>query len=246
MIVVYHLFGLVTARYHLDRDGFYLRWGLVRVQIPIGSIPEVTLGGEAEGPLRPGLGFWWPGCVVGGIEDEKLGPVELFATTGKDGVILISNDSGYLAISPQDVQAFQQSFKDAVQLGSLEEIPAVSQRPDFFSARLWADLIARTLILLGLIGFLSLLGYVAFRLPRLPEEIPFGFDVFGNPAALVPPPRLLLLPLVGGVFWLTDLLVGAWYYRREEQPAVAYSVWLVALLLGGLLWGAVLQLLASV
>jgi hypothetical protein len=33
--VVYRLFGLLTSRYRIDRDGFYLHWGSGAEQVPL-------------------------------------------------------------------------------------------------------------------------------------------------------------------------------------------------------------------
>ncbi|TET36944.1 MAG: hypothetical protein E3J69_03080, partial [Anaerolineales bacterium] len=35
MVVGYRLYGLIAARYYLDRDGFFLQWGSAIEQIPI-------------------------------------------------------------------------------------------------------------------------------------------------------------------------------------------------------------------
>jgi hypothetical protein len=246
LIVVYRLFGLASAKYVLDRDGFHIRWGFAFEQIPLSAIERILEGKAIPSALRPNLGFWWPGCMVGERDVEGLGRVEFFATAGSESQIVLLLKDRSLAISPADVEAFQQAFVDAVRMGSLNEVPIESQRPDFFSARLWADPLARVLILVGLIFILGLLGYLAYRASTLPAEVPFGFDVTGEPDTFAPPTRLLLLPIAGGICWLLDLIAGAWLYRREEDRKMAYVIWGVGALLGGLLWGAVIHLLMAI
>jgi hypothetical protein len=246
LIVGYRLLGLVSARYVLDRDGFYLRWGFAYEQIPISAITRIEDGKEFSPNLKPRLGFWWPGCMVGERDVEGLGRVEFFATTGPEGQVVLLFQDRSLAISPSNVEAFRQAFVEAVRMGSLDELTFESQRPDFFSARLWADYLARALIVSSLVLILGLLGYLAYRVSGLPSQVPFGFDVAGSPDTFVPPTRLLLLPIVGGFCWLMDLIAGAWLYRREGNRSMAYVVWGVGTLLSGLLWGAIIHLLLAV
>jgi uncharacterized membrane protein len=92
---------------------------------------------------------------------------------------------------------------------------------------------------------LLLLGYLVVRAPSLPAQVPFGFDPSGAPDPMAPPGRLLLLPMIGGLCWLADLVVGAWIYRRDQDRPLAYAMWAAAVLVGGLLWGATFHLLAA-
>jgi hypothetical protein len=109
---------------------------------------------------------------------------------------------------------------------------------------MWNDQLARGLVLAGLVLDLLLLGFLAVRAPALSGNVPFGFDPSGVPGPMVPPGRLLLLPLIAGFCWLGDLGLGAWLYRREREKPFAYAAWGTAVLVGGLFWGATLQLLA--
>jgi hypothetical protein len=148
-------------------------------------------------------------------------------------------------ISPPDPEACQNAFIETARMGSLELIPEGSRRPDFLFTRLWDDRLARALILGGLTLPVLLLSFLALRAPGLPEQVPFGFDPMGAPDPLAPPGRLLLLPLIGGLCWLADLVIGLWLYRRDRDRPLSYALWGAAIVVGGLLWGAALQLLAA-
>ena len=245
LLILYRLYGLLTAQYSLNRDGFYLRWGISTDQIPIAAIEQVSLQTQHPEVTRPKLGVWWPGCVVGQSETTDYGLVEFFTASNSKGNVMIHLDDRIIVISPPDVPDFIQAFSEIVQMGSLEEIPEHSQRPDFFSARLWADRYARGLILVGLVLILALLAYLAYRVSSLPSLVPFGFDQDGVPDLFVPPARLLLLPLVGGGFWLADLVIGSWLHRRERNRPIAYLVWGMGVLLVSMLWGAVINLITT-
>ncbi len=241
-LVSYRIYGLITARYRLDREGFYLTWGLAYEQIPVAEIQSVELASATYENLTPEFTFRWPGCVVGHLDQDAV--VEFFSTQTAEGIVLLTSNERTLAISPSDPEGFQKQFVDTARMGSLDAIPAVSQRPDFILARMWNDFRARILVLSGIAISLLLFGYLALRASSLPPSVPFGFDPMGNPDPFAPPGRLLLLPMIGVFCWFLDLLTGVWVYRRNEDHPLAYAIWAVAIIVGGLLWGATLHLLA--
>jgi hypothetical protein len=245
LVVAYRLYGLLSARYRLDRDGFYLVWGQAMEQIPLSMVKSVEVAAQAGASPRPAVGLWWPGCVVGRARSVDHTVLEFFATSLRDRLVFVETDVGRLAISPPDPPAFSQAFVDATRMGSLEQIQAISRRPDYFSSRMWNDRLARGLLLGGLILDLLLLGFLAVRAPALAGSVPFGFLPGGVPGPMVPPGRLMLLPLIAGLCWLGDLALGAWLYRKDREKPIAYAVWASALIVGGLFWGATLQLLAT-
>jgi Bacterial PH domain len=244
IVVAYRLFGLLTASYQVDRDGIRLRWGLAVEQVALVDVAEVRVPDPGTMRLRPGSGIWWPGCVVGRRVVQDLGTVEFFASTGAAGMLLLRLHDRWVAISPGDRDGFRQAYVDMIRMGSLERIPAIRLRPDFLFNRLWADRWARALVLAGLALCLLLLGYLAYQASALTAQVPFGFDPYGEPEGFVSPTQLLLLPLLAGLCWSIDFVLGLWLYRKDNQRPLAYGLWGTAVLVGGLLWGASLQLLA--
>ncbi len=245
VLVAYRLYGLSTAEYRLDRNGLYLRWGFSEERLPIQSIESVS---PLERPLVTSgypRTFRWPGLIVGegGLEDGS--PIEFFASNGMDGMVLVRSKHGAYAISPAERDEFLDQFQTALRSGPLEQWQHFSRRPNFVLARLWSDRWARALILIGALLPITLLAFLALRAPLLPGQVPFGFDASGAPETLAPPGRLLLLPLAAGLCWMTDLVLGWWSYRRDELRFLAYLMWSFSLLVGGLFWGATLQLLAA-
>lgn len=243
-LIGYRIYGLLTASYQLDREGFYLTWGLAYEQIPIADIQSAELASDTFENLTPEFTFRWPGCVVGHLDVDQGAAIEFFSTQTTEGIVLLLSNERTLAISPPDPEAFQKYFVDTVRMGSLESIPAISQRPDFILARMWNDIRARILVLGGITISLLLFGYLALRASTLPESVPFGFDPMGNPDPFAPPGRLLLLPMIGVFCWFLDFLTGVWVYRRNEDRPLAYAIWATSIIVGSLLWGAILHLLS--
>lgn len=244
--VSYRMYGLLTAKYYLDREGFSLTWGLTTEQIPLAEISSVLPAGDSVQVAAQKLGLAWPGNLIGKREVESVGIVEFFATKASGELVLLKAGEANFAISPPNTQAFLEMFGQMTQMGSLRRIERKSYRPDFLSARLWMDRVARWLILAGIGLPMTLLIYLALRAPSLPAEVPFGFDPAGMPDPFAPPGRLLLLPLIGGICWLADLSLGAWVYGTKQDRTLAYALWGSAILVGCLLWGAALHLLAAV
>jgi hypothetical protein len=246
VLVAYRLYGLVTAVYRINRNGLYLRWGFSEERLPVQSIESVTpLDRQSVASGYPRV-FRWPGLIVGEGDLQDGAPLEFFASTGMDQMVLVRSEHGAFAISPTGREEFLEQFRVALRSGPLERWKHFSRRPNFVLARLWSDRWARSLILIGALLPVSLLAFLALQAPLLPGQVPFGFDASGAPVTLAPPGRLLLLPLAGGLCWMVDLVLGWWSYRREELKVLAYLMWSFSLLVGGLFWGATLQLLAAV
>ena len=245
VFILYRLYGLLTSQYRLDRDGFYLEWGFSREQIPIHAIAGVYRSGEVARHLTPESGFWWPGCMVGRRELPGKGTVEFFATSDSEKLVVLRIGDRLLAISPSDPVKFNEAFIDATRMGSLSPIQPISRRPTFLTDILFADRYASLSLAIGLVVSFLVLGYLAVRIPTLPAEVAFGFAPDGSINSLVPPARLLLLPLISGFCWIGNVLVGVIFYRRERTRSLAYVLWAMSIVVGLLFGGAVIQLLST-
>lgn len=242
LLVLNRLYGLVTARYRLDRDGLFIAWGLAYKQVPIGSIRRIRTGRELAGIARPDLGFWWPGCLIGHTKSGELGRVEFFAGSGS--LVLVEMDSGgMIALTPPDPEAFIAGFENARRMGALERIQVQSYRPERLLLEMRSDRLAVVLIALGLVIPLALLAGLVIGAPNLPEQVPFGFALDQQPGPLVPRGRLVLLPVIAGLIWLADLLLGGWFYRIARDRPIAHALWGTAVVSGVLLVGATLLLI---
>jgi len=220
-MVLYSLWSLLTARYELDRNAFWLRWGLAEERIPLAMIREVRPASEVPSLPTP-RHITLPGVRLAILADQDI-----------------------LIISPPDPEAFLDGYQRALRLGSIESPPRRSLLPTLTFEAILGEPWAMGMILLGALLPLALLGFLGFRIPGLSETVPFGFDPAGAPVTPSPPTRLLLIPLIAEFCWLADLALGWWLYRREGTRALAYAVWAASILVSGLFWGAAWQLLAA-
>lgn len=243
ILVAYRLYGLLSARYIIDRDGLKVRWGLAYDDIPVDQLIRVDRALDMGLNELPSPGFWWPGLVIGHKNIEGLGRVEYFTARGPSGIVVVQSGDRCLAISPPDVEGFLRAVTEALRMGALETHEATQIRPNFALARLWADRAALILVILGALLPIALFGYLLVAIGGITSEVAFGFDATGTVDTFAPPGRLLLLPMIGGASWLVNLSFGLWMYRTRTNRPLAYTLWAGAILIAGLLWGAVLQLL---
>lgn len=243
--ILFQIYGLLTARYRVDREGVLISWGFAREEIPLAEVSGLIRLDQVSLPRVPGPGPWWPGCVTGRKQLEDHGEVEFFGTDLRDGATLIQAGERQFAITPRNQETFREGYEDASRLGSLAQIPWTSTRPNFLVTQIWSDSLGRALILGGLALPLTLLAYLTVRVPGLPGNVPMGFGPAGIPSNPGPPSRLLLLPMIGGFVWAADLLLGSWLFRQPANRLLAYVVWAAAILVGLLFWGAILQLLST-
>lgn len=221
-VLAYHAYALQNGFYTLERDGIRLRWGLRFEDIPMTAVLWVHPASDlAAYPPLPRLR--WPGAVLGTRQLPGAGQVEFLASNSSE-LVLVATPEHVFAISPTDPVAFLQTFQRFTEMGSLTPLEARSQYPTFLLNRVWAAKPARTLLLVGLAFSLILLVWVSFAIPSR-SQIYLGFNPDGSPGDAVPAVRLLLLPVVNTFFVLADLLLGLFYFRREESQPLSYLLW---------------------
>jgi len=223
----YHAYALQNASYTLERDGIRLRWGLRLEDIPIDNVLWVHPASELDAPLLlPRL--HWPGAVVGQRSPTGRGEVEFLASR-TNGLILIATPEQSFAISPGDPNAFLRAFQRCTEMGSLTTLAARSIYPSSLLKRVWVTVPARTLLLVGLGLSTILLVWVNLLIPSH-SQFHLGFLTDGSPGYTVPAVRLMLLPVINTFFYLADLLLGLFFFRREDSQPFSFLLWICGVL----------------
>ncbi len=238
-LLAYRAAALRNAAYILERDGIRLRWGLRQEDIPIDRVLWVRSLEETRLTLPPPR-LRWPGAALGVRRLPDGGSLEYMAA-GLDGLALIATLDGLYAVSPRDLPGFLHTYQRLAEMGSLSPLTARSVHPSFLLARVWRSRLARALLIGGAALNLALLVAVSLAAAGQ-ESIRLGF-IDGE---LVPPVRLLLLPVISGFFFTVDLFLGLFFFRRGDMEipgeapggVLAHILWgsavlCVALLLAG-------------
>lgn len=171
----------------------------------------------APTPSLPLPWLRWPGGVLGSRNlPARNFPgftrVEYMADRTRD-LILIAAGEAIFAISPADTQGFLDAYRRCSELGSTSPLPASSIHPTFLIARVWGTLVARYLIITGLVLNLALLAAVTIAIPARAQVI-LGFLETAEP---VPAIRLMLLPFLSVVFFLADFFLGLFFFRFDYR-----------------------------
>ena len=211
-LLVYRLYSLLGAYYHVERDGMRLRWGFRIEDIPMGAVLWIARAAELEQRV-PLPWVCWPGSVVGLRHLPDGSHVEFMANGIRD-LIVIATQKQYYAISPHQPDRFLETFRRLMEVGSLSPIAARSIYPSFLLARVWRIKSARYLLLASFTLNVALLAWVSLEIPTL-NYIYLGSATASEP---VPSVRLLLLPILSGAFFLIDVFLGVFFYRGAVEP----------------------------
>ncbi len=242
VFVAYRTFSLINARYRFTQNALVIAWGPAREIIPMREITGLLIGKELPGDLAP-RGLWWPGCLVGRGHTKTVGDLTYYATTPQSGQLIVVTTFGGYVISPENADAFIDAFESEGRKGILEPVEHTYNRPAFYEWELWRDRWAQALVGISFILPFLLMAAIAFRIPSLPPSIPLHFNINGLPDRTGPPTGLFILPVIGGLVWLVNSLVGGiLHVRRIERPA-AYLLWLGSGLVQAFLWAAAIGLL---
>jgi len=221
--VLYRGYALHHARYIVERDGLRLRWGLRTEDIPLGEIEWVRRANESGFSITPPI-VSWPGALLGERANEDLGKVE-FLASDLNKLILVATYQKTFAISPQNPREFENAFQRSFEMGSLFPIESQSTRPAAFIQMVLKDKYAKYLLPMnfGLTLLLWLIsGFIIVNNPQLP----LGFSPQGFPLELVPSQQLLLLPILGLFVMVLNLILGLFFFRKEETFQISYLLWI--------------------
>lgn len=221
-LIGYRAYALWRASYALQRDGILLKWGLREEIVPIDTINWVRSSLELEQKL-PLPRFRWPGAVLGVRQLPDKKQIE-YISAQSDPVILIAAGERIYAISPAEPQEFILAYQRFAELGSLAPLTARSVYPAYLLRRVWTSLPARYLLLSGLAISLLLFVFVILSVPSRPE-ISLGYNADGTPSEKGPSVYLLLLPVLNGIFYFSETLLGLYFFRSEGRKSLAYLLW---------------------
>ena len=220
--LAFQSYSLLRANYRLERDGLRLRWGWRTEDIPLSEIEWIRPAHDLVTVLP--LPFpRWPGLIRGTRQAEGLGPIEFIASDLKN-MLLVATPQRIFAISPANPKDFMYTFQAIIEMGSLEPMPPKSTYSTFVIRHLWEDRIARGLLISSLVLALGLLAVVGGVIPSHPS-LSMGFTPGGELDNIGPGERLLLLPVLNGLYLFADIIVGIYFYRREDKKLLAYLLW---------------------
>jgi hypothetical protein len=234
-LIGYRAYALWRASYTLQRDGILINWGLREEIIPMDVIDWVSPSQQLDQKL-PLPRLRWPGAVLG-VRHLSDGSRVEYLSAQSSPTILISTAERIYVISPATPEEFVDAYHRFAELGSLTPLAGHSVYPANILRLVWASLPARIMLLSGLTASAILFVYVILNVPAR-EAISLGFNSTGTPSEKGPAVYLLLLPILNGIFYFSETLLGLYFFRSEEKKSLAYVLW------GSALFTALLFLMA--
>jgi Bacterial PH domain len=235
--IIYRAYGLFHASYVIEREGLSVRWGLRREDIPLTEIEWVRPAGELVVPLRL-PSFSMPGAYLGESHHSDLGRVE-FIASDLNSLVIVETSNQVLALSPEDPEDFVRTFQRTLEMGSITPISAFSSQPAEFIQNVFSYRLARISLITGLLLTLALAVVTSLLIPDK-QIVSMGVTAQGLPLEPVPSNRLLLLPILGSLSLVLDIIVGLYFFRKEEQRTVSYFLWIAGMVTPLLLMVALL------
>lgn len=221
-LVIYRAYGLYHASYTIEREGLRIQWGLRREDIPLTEVEWVRPADELMIPLRAPA-FSMPGAYLGTNQHPDLGKVEFIASDLK-AMVIVETANQVLALSPEDPENFIHSFQRTLEMGSITPIEAYSSQPAEFIQTVFSYPVARGTLITGLVLTLFLVVLTSLLIPYR-QIVSMGITPQGLPLEAVPSNRLLILPILGSIVLILDVVVGFYFFRSKERRIAAYFLW---------------------
>lgn len=225
--VVYRGYALLHARYTIEREGLRIQWGLRREDIPLTEIEWVRPVNELMTAVKtPGLSM--PGAYLGASQHPDLRTVE-FIASDRESMVLIEAVNQTLVLSPENPEEFIRTFQRTLEMGSISPIRAFSAQPAEFIQNVFTQPFARATIISSILLTLALAVITSLIIPAH-ATVSMGIDAQGVMMDSVPGNRLLILPVLGTLSLIVDLLVGLYLYRNPDYHKVSFLLWASAVI----------------
>jgi hypothetical protein len=240
LVAIYRSYALQRARYILARDGISIYWGLRHEEIPINMV--IWVGSADQNRMKLAKPFLrLPGAVLG-VQTQADGKAVEYMASRDNKLVMIVTPKRLYAISPSNENEFLQTYRRLSEFGSLAPIASISDYPTALLARSWADPPARVLIIISIVLSLALILWVSLEIPNHPLTA-LRLNPDGSVVELVPGIRILLLPVINTFFFIWDMLLGLFFYRRADTQALSYLMWASSAVTSLLFSGAVFFIL---
>lgn len=221
-LIGYRLYSLLFSAYILERNSFQIKWGFRIETIPMNAIEWVRT--PIEMPFEiPWSVLPMPGAYLGTRNTREYGQIEFLASSVSK-MIFVGTAHCVYAISPQNPGLFIDGFYRILQMGTLNEIEWKTIRPANWLLTAWNNKICRISSILSLNLLTVLFLWIGFRLPHF-KTISLQFSAAGSAEEVLPVSNIILIPVLAGVFFLADAVVGVRLYTVESLRRVAEEIW---------------------
>jgi hypothetical protein len=158
----------------------------------------------------------------------------VYATLPLDQSTVVSTSDGAYLLSPHNPTAFVEAWRVRRPLGPTQRWREEQQWVWPFNLPIWHDRMAWGLVVAGLLINFILHSYLVFIVNRLPDRLPFHFNVLGQADLIASRSEIFRFPGIALLMLVFDVAIGLVIYRRVQMAS--YLIWaggiLVQLLAG--------------
>lgn len=238
-LIGYLVYGLLTLKYMMGRDGVFILWARRQETIPLAAIEAVVRLAEAGDSIaRPRLCL--PSHCLGRGRDSRGREVLFYSTGNRADELLITTALCSYVISPDNPTRFLAAVRARRRLGPTRSLEQTRTEGGLADLPIWRDRIALGLATAAVLANISLFAYIAFRFPSLAEIVPL-LSESGQVRLLGAKQELFELPVLGLVVLLGNTVLG-FALHRWERP-VTYALVAVALLVQIIVWWAAISVM---
>jgi hypothetical protein len=231
------VYGLLTLRYLIGRDGVVISWARRQETIPLATIESIeplAVLGDRISRRR----FCLPGHCIGWGSDDQGRKVLLYSTGSRSDELLITTADASYIVSPSNPSGFLSAVSARRRLGPAQSLQRARREGGLAGLPLWRDGIAMGLAAAGSIANAGLFAYIALRYPHLPGIIPLLSEA-GQVTLLGNKGELWELPAIGLTVLLANTILGFALHRWERL--VTYCLGAMAVLVQILVWSAAIK-----
>jgi hypothetical protein len=228
----------LKLKYHLNRNGLVIQWGLAQHLIPMATIEKIMPGTQLTTPLVF-RGITLAGLYLGQGTSAELGPVKFHTTVSVADSLLVVTKACTYVISPHQSQQFCTAWQLRQSLGPTQEWALGLRKSWPFNTHLFNDRIVAWLLGLAAVICLALFSHLALLSPEVPH-LSLTLAEFDRPLDHLNPAGLLILPLAGALILGVNTLLGSYIYYREKMAA--YLLWSGTIAVQLALWTALISL----
>jgi hypothetical protein len=222
-LFAYWAWALFTLSYTIGREHLTIRWGLRRIDIPIGNIQRMIPGRTVYDANVQGLNWW--GCHVGHADVTRVGYTLFYSThSSPDELLYVVTSGEAFGLTVLDQAAFAEEVQANAALGpSIGELQRAASS-GLAAFPIWRDNTSKTLAFLSLLAALVVCGFVYGQYPGLPAVVELKYPAIEGIVRVGEKSELLRIAYVSAAVAIGNAVLGTLVHARLRSA----GLWLFA------------------
>ncbi len=223
MLFAYWSWALSTLSYAIGREHLTIRWGLRRIEVPVGNIQRMIPGRTVYDANVDGLNWW--GCHVGHAEVTRVGYTLFYSThSSPDELLYVVTNGEAFGLTVMDQAAFAEEVQANAALGpTVGELQRSASR-GLAAFPIWRDNTAKMLAFLSIVAALAVCGYVYGQYPGLPSVVELKYPAIKGIVRVGEKSELLRIAYISAGIAVGNAVVGTLVHARMR----AAGLWMFA------------------